>query len=385
MSADVVGKRAADVTARDHGAIGVLMAVLLGTGALVGLLALTVDMGRVYLESRTVQVGADAAAEGLAYECALNAAACASAANATTFAQGIVNANSSDGASGLEEVCGSTLGGCAGLSARPMDCATDPSGTAYVRVTTKTQTGSGDVLLTPFTDLLDGDASDGDGVTLWSCAQDRWGKVDYANVSLGLALPPCEFSIGGSTKVQLGVGTVLDTSCSVTVYSATGSTESQALGIFGAGAGPIEMPFLIDLGTGDCTVETQVTVPAVYPRFANAADGCSGAFLARLAQHIDSGRTVIVPMGWRDSALTVVARSLGAVHFLGYCTQSAAGGCSVGYGQLAGSGTWPNGCSSLRPCLFYEYVNAVVPYQEIVTTPNSTQPNFGVQTVVSLP
>ncbi len=385
MPADVI---ASTESSRDRGAIGVMMAVLLGTGALIGLLALTVDMGRVYLESRTVQVGADAAADGLAYECALNAAACTSVGNATAFAQGIVNANSSDGASGLEEVCGSTLGGCAALSARSMDCATDATGKAYVRVTTKTSGVSGDLLLTPFTDLLDGSASDGDGVTLWSCAQAQWGKVNLAEIELEVALPPCAFAIGGSAKVVATKDKVAGISCSVTTFSATGVPASTTItdGVSSKGQ---NAAFWIDLGTGTCTSGSDVTVPATFVTFAKLTDACDGNFFGRLQDYINSGEVVLVGMGWRNSDSTVDLRSFVGVRFRGYCVKEAnggtcRGGAGDGYGDMTGTG-WPAKCSEKEPCLYYEYTNAVLPYQEIATTSLSTQPNFGVQTVANMP
>lgn len=379
MPPDVVASK----HSRDRGAIGVMMAVLLGAGALIGLLALSVDVGRVYLEARTVQTGADAAAEGLAYECALNAAACSSAGNAGAFAQGLVNANASDGATGLEEVCGSTLTGCSGLSGRSMDCATDATGMAYVRVTTKTDTGSSDTLLTPFVDLLDGNASDGDGVTLWSCAQDRWGKVDRAEVQIEVALPPCEFSIGGTSKVGTSERKVADTACTVTVFSATGVPVGTGL------SGAIDVAYWTDLGTGSCESAVEVTVPSTFTSLSKLDDACDGNFLGRLQNFIDSGEVVIAAMGWRSSDTAVEARSFAGVRFLGYCVKDAPGGTcrggvGDGYGDMSGGG-WPAKCVDKEPCLYYEYTNAVLPYQEIATTSLSTQPNFGVQTVASMP
>lgn len=385
MSPHVVVDRS---KSRESGAIGVMLAVILGTGALIGLMALTVDMGRVYLESRTVQTGSDAAAEGLAYECALNAAACANPAAATAFAQGIVNANAADGVSGLDEVCGSTLAGCSALSGRSMDCATDGSGMAFVRVTSKTDSGSSNTLLTPFTDLLDGSAADGDGVTLWSCSQARWGKTDRAELELELALPPCAFSIGGSSKVVVTEDKVSAMSCSVDTFSATGlpatTSISNAISTKGANAA-----FWLNVGTGDCTMGNEVVAPTTFASFSKLTDACDGNFLSRLENYIDTDDLVIVGMGWRASDSSIDVRSFVGVHFLGYCTKEAAGGtchggAGDGYGDMSGSG-WPSKCSAKEPCLNFEYVNAVLPYQGIATTSSATQPNFGIQTVASLP
>lgn len=365
----------------DSGAMGVLFAVLFGTGAMLGLLALSIDVGAVYLERRTVQVGADAAAEGLGYRCALNAAECQSVGAATTFARMLLDANSGDGATAVEEVCGSTLGPCAPLSGREPDCQVAPVSGAYVRVTSQTDNAGTNRILTPFTDVLDGSASDGDGVTLWGCAQSRWGKVDTAELSLDVVLPPCEFSVGGSSKVVVAVGNIQAGTCSsVTAFGDDGNLAAITINQ----QDPISTAALIDLGTGDCTASTSVTVPTTYSILPNIAGACSGSLFARLAGHIDSGRTVLVPMGWRLSANSVTVRTFAGVRFTAYCTRGGRDNCLDGYGAIGEPG-WPNSCSAARPCLSYSYANEVLAYREIAETASSVQPNFGVQTVKILP
>src|SRR5947208_3628329 len=54
----------------DRGAVAGLVAVLLSTGVLLGMAALSVDVGQLYAERRQVQNGADAAALAVAVSCA---------------------------------------------------------------------------------------------------------------------------------------------------------------------------------------------------------------------------------------------------------------------------------------------------------------------------
>ena len=59
----------------ERGAIGVLVAIMLGCGVLTGMGALVIDVGRLYQERAELQNGADAAALGVAKTCALGGCA----------------------------------------------------------------------------------------------------------------------------------------------------------------------------------------------------------------------------------------------------------------------------------------------------------------------
>lgn len=60
----------------ESGAIAMILALLLTTGALMGVAALSIDVGALYAQRRQVQNGADAAALALAQTCAREAARC---------------------------------------------------------------------------------------------------------------------------------------------------------------------------------------------------------------------------------------------------------------------------------------------------------------------
>src|SRR5262249_54330508 len=90
----------------DRGAVGVLIGILISGGVLIGLGALVVDVGQIYTERAQLQSGAEAGALAVAKSCAKGAC---NAGVAGSYA----NANSSDGVSAVNKVCGSgSLGAC---------------------------------------------------------------------------------------------------------------------------------------------------------------------------------------------------------------------------------------------------------------------------------
>src|SRR5712671_3395169 len=128
----------------DRGAVGVLVAVLVACGVLLGIGALAVDVGQLYSERAQLQNGADAGALAVAKSCAEGS--CASG-GATLYA----NKNSADGVSAVNLVCGSgALGACPASTGKIYDCPSAPkAGTNYADVQTSTLTTSGSTLLPP--------------------------------------------------------------------------------------------------------------------------------------------------------------------------------------------------------------------------------------------
>lgn len=172
----------------DRGAIGVLVAVLLGGGVLLGMAALVVDVGRIYVERAELQNGADAAALAVAQTCAL--AACDEG-TAGPYA----DANAGDGASGVDLVCGSGggLGGCPATTGAITDCPPAPAaGTNHVDVHTVTETGDGANLLPPaFARALAGNAGY-PGTTVHACARAAWGPPQTAT-TIAVTISACEW------------------------------------------------------------------------------------------------------------------------------------------------------------------------------------------------
>ena len=174
----------------ERGAIGVLVAIMLGCGVLTGMGALVIDVGRLYQERAELQNGADAAALGVAKTCALGG--CAPA-----VAQLYANANASrltGGAAGVDMVCGSGgLQGCPAPTGAKADCPAPPAGgTGYVQVYTSTLTAGGSTLLPPvFARTLLGNSSYR-GSAVLACAQAEWGAPAAATAA-AVTISACEW------------------------------------------------------------------------------------------------------------------------------------------------------------------------------------------------
>lgn len=192
----------------DRGAAGVMIAVLIAGGVLIGMGALTVDVGQLYVKRAELQNGADAGALAIAQSCARG--------NCTTsVAVHYADANSKSGLAGVSVVCGSEpLGGCGegddgGTSlyqCPPAPEGDDGSGdagddstddTSYVDVTTSTLMPNGSTLLPPvFAQTLLGN-SGYKGSTVYACAQASWGPAAAASAS-SITFSQCSWSQGTS-------------------------------------------------------------------------------------------------------------------------------------------------------------------------------------------
>jgi len=179
----------------DRGAIGVLVAVLLGGGVLLGMGALVIDVGQIYQNRGELQSGADAGALAAARQCGLGTCALASATStALTYANS--NASALTGhTAGVMAVCGSNgLGPCSALvGTGPTNCPPDPTnGVSFVDVLTSTKLASGSTLLPPvFGRTLVGNGTY-DGTTVKACAQAEWGFAEQSN-SLALTISLCQW------------------------------------------------------------------------------------------------------------------------------------------------------------------------------------------------
>jgi Flp pilus assembly protein TadG len=170
----------------ERGAIGVLIAVFIGGGVLLGMGALAIDVGRLYQNRAELQNGADAAALAVAKSCA-------SGTCVTGLAGPIANANASNltaGQAAVDLVCGTgSLG--AGCVSPLLACPANPAaGTNYVDVRTSTGTPSG--LLPPiFARTLLGNGSYS-GTNVKACAQAEWGPPATAS-TVAFTISACEW------------------------------------------------------------------------------------------------------------------------------------------------------------------------------------------------
>jgi hypothetical protein len=207
---------------RDAGAVLVWVALLLTT--LCGMGALVIDVGALYVEKRQLQNGADAAALAVAQDCA--AGDCGAF---TSRADDYADLNAKDGASAVDEVCGSApLPVCAA----PPDV---PSGAlGWVKVGTRTEgAGGGDevgFLLAPVVEAVS-------GATVRASAVAAWGTLGTA-FTFPFTFSECIFKVLGG---QLDPDDPYVPSGTVTLYAKSGngnSASSEVLPAEQCGAAP---------------------------------------------------------------------------------------------------------------------------------------------------
>lgn len=194
---------------RSHGERGgsaVIVAVLLSGGVMMGMLAVSVDLGNITYERRQLQNAADATSLALAAECAADS----SSSNCTQASvTDLLGANARDdthqfdGARAGGGACASPAIGALAACAPPStdltdlaECAPLPSGLAgipYVETYTRTQVaGGGDELFLPFSRVLAG-GPDGDAGSS-ACARAAWGTPGSLAGALPLTFSRCEWT-----------------------------------------------------------------------------------------------------------------------------------------------------------------------------------------------
>jgi Putative Flp pilus-assembly TadE/G-like len=155
----------------EEGAAGVTVAVMMVV--LIGVGAVAVDVGQIYVERAQLQNGADAGALAVAESC--DPGPCA-----TSLAGPLANANSNDGAS---------------------DAAVDLSVTGQVTVTTSTKNGSSSFLSKMFASALNAGP-----VTVGATSTAAWGSPGSGPATLPLTFAPCQFDVDGGVHTILTHG-----------------------------------------------------------------------------------------------------------------------------------------------------------------------------------
>lgn len=182
----------------ERGAAATMVAVLLAGGVLLGMTALTVDVGQIYSERRELQNGADAAALAVAQDCA-DGEPCDVGTDSGSLAGTFADANAKkDGAADVVHVCGDGAGslpGCPDPNGSIYDCPVPPAvGVKYVEVKTATEESDGSTLLPPtFARTLAGN-SDYDGHNVYACARAGWGAPRTVTSALPVTFSLCEWN-----------------------------------------------------------------------------------------------------------------------------------------------------------------------------------------------
>jgi hypothetical protein len=181
----------------ERGGVMTIVAVLLAGGVLMGMAAISIDVGRLLAEKRQLQNSSDAASLSLADDCWASPGSCAVTSNEQTLANG----NSDDNTTTITSACsvniaGSPINGCPTATGALADCAPLPdafaamSGLPYVEVRTRTRIPNGDNGLTNY-------LASALGITKSSaaaCARAAVGTIDSGVGELPITISACEWS-----------------------------------------------------------------------------------------------------------------------------------------------------------------------------------------------
>ena len=179
----------------DQGAVLVMVALVMTV--LLGVGALTVDLGALYAEKRELQNGSDAAALAVAQDCSLGTCAgTVAGGSATATAVKYADLNARDGTSTVDFVCGSAPGATPGLPACADPAPTNITGAAgWVRVRTSTRQSNGSASV-PF--VLGPVMNSVTSKTVHATTTVAWGSLGSFNAA-PLIFSLCEYmNFGGS-------------------------------------------------------------------------------------------------------------------------------------------------------------------------------------------
>ncbi|MFE6508972.1 pilus assembly protein TadG-related protein [Nocardioides sp. NPDC057767] len=277
----------------DRGAVTTVVAIVLGVGLLLGIGALVIDTGQLYVERAELQNGADAAALAVAQDCA-DADGCAPDAQQVAERYAADN-DASDGKADASLVCGRTTTGflapCPAEDAVSDAClgTRPPAPGNFVEVRTTTLQDDDSTVLPPvFGQILLGDDYDGRGVL--ACARAAWGGLRAAS-TLPLTISFCEWQYATQDGVSFAPAppTVVDGSYErVLSIKADGGDPIPCPGTPSGGDLPGGFGWLAD---SDCGLD--VDVDGSF----SADPGVSGAKCeALLSAARTSGEPLLVPI-----------------------------------------------------------------------------------------
>lgn len=368
-----LARRVAYQVARDdRGAVVVLVGILLAAGVLTGMLAVVVDLGRLYAERRVVQNSADAAALAVAQHCAKASAdpACASLSSARAVAVSLANGNAPDGMTDVTEVCGGTspLAGCQPSTIGWSNCLDSVGTTKFARVRTRTMDGPGDYLMPAIFAGLTSPSGKPE-LRAGACAQAAWGSASSAMVVLPFVLPACP-------SVAFGQPVVIEDFDPANPSTSCTASDGTVLSSVTKGFAFADLPS----ANMQCTVPVSIAVGDVLPVQTSLTQLCGPNISTTLDPYIASGTSLVFPVVGSHGQTGQGQYSFAILSFrsyvlYGYKLKNKQGG------QVPPGGWSATACgsSAQRSCLYGTFV------QEVVTGGIGTGPNLGVQAVALIP
>ncbi len=343
-------RRLSRLAADDRGAVAATLAIMLGTGVLLGMAAVVVDVGRLYAEREQLQTGADAAAWSVGETCVQQPDRCAD--QALTAGQ-YAGANAADGAAGIVEICGRGAGlpGCSAAAANRTAClGAAPGAGNYAEVRTATLRRDGGTLLPlTFARIFAGDDV---GTSVAACSRIAWGPPRSTR-GMSVTFSTCEWDAltdGGATFWPAPSAGLPPVSAERVVHLKGGTTATCPAGPSGwdrpGGFG------WLDDSTGDCT--TAVESGGSYG--GNTGNSVSAACRTALAASRAGRKVAMIPI--YDGVTGTGART--TYHLAGFASFVLTGYYQSGFTAPS----WLTGrhwCGGAERCLYGYFTRGLVP------------------------
>jgi hypothetical protein len=343
-------RRLSRSAADDRGAVAATLAIMLGTGVLLGMAAVVVDVGRIYAEREQLQTSADGAAWMVAETCVLQPDDCA---DQDVRAGQYAGASAADGTAGVAEICGRGPGlpGCSEAAINRTAClGVGPADTKYAEVRTRTLQPDGGGLLPPtFARALSG----GDvGTSVGACARVAWGPPRRAS-GMAVTFSTCEWDAltdGGTTFWPSPPHGVPPQSAERVIYLKGATTTTCPAGPSGwdrpGGFG------WLDDSTGTCTTTVEVDGSFGGNTGNSVSHPCRTALAALRAEH----RLSLIPI--YDGVTGNGSHT--TYHLAGFASFVLTGYYQSGFRAPS----WLSGrhlCSGSQRCLYGYFTRGLVP------------------------
>ncbi len=335
----------------DDGAVAAALAIVLGTGVLLGMAAVVVDVGRLYAEREQLQTGADAAAWAVAQTCVRRPDRCA---DQSAAARRYADASAADGAAGVAEICGRGpgLAQCSAAPANRTAClGPAPASGQYAEVRTRTRQRDGSTLLpATFARVFTGDDT---GTSVAACSRVAWGPPRRTS-GMAVTFSTCEWNEatdGGATLWSSPSDGVPPGSAERVIYLKDGGSAATCP----AGPSGWDRPGgfgWLDDSAGDCT--TTVEVDGSFG--GNTGNSVSGPCHTALSALRNEHRVTLIPI--YDGVTGTGAHT--TYHLAGFASFVLTGYYQSGFTAPSWL-TARHLCSGNDRCLYGYFTRALVP------------------------
>lgn len=340
-----VMRRLCQSASSESGAVATLVAILMGGGVLLGMGALTIDVGQIYAERAELQNGADAAALAVAQDCVDGS--CDTSTSGLADALADQNARK-DGAARVTTVCGvgPLVPACAPNAGPTLtQCiGTVPAGaTGWIEARTATQELGGGSLLPPSFARALTNNSGYSGTEVGACGRAAWGPPGSAAMALAVTISLCEW-----LSMTNNGATFPSAERALYLHDTTGATNCPA------GPSGADLPGgfgWLDGAACSATIDASGWVVDGAQPGNGVSPDCKASLEANL------GKTLFIPIFIETNGLN---GNNGNYLIDGFAAFKLTGYRLPGVGQVSIL-TGTHLCTASQKCLYGQFVEALVP------------------------